>query len=83
MKLILLSLQEKRLLFPDEDLFVSPLSYEGYSYCRKDIRLNSKFSYVYICFLFYVYAESQGLVMAEYKCSSFRKKMRCTNARCH
>jgi hypothetical protein len=63
----------KRPLLPDEDLFVSPLSYEGYSYCRNDIRLNSKFSYLYICFLFYIYAESQGLVMADYKCSSFRK----------
>jgi hypothetical protein len=28
----------KRPLLPDEDLFVSPLSYEGYSYCRNDIR---------------------------------------------
>ena len=48
----------KRPLLPDEDLFVSPLSYEGYNYCRNDIRLNSKFSYLYI----YIYFTSMQKV---------------------
>ena len=38
-------LKQRRVSYPDEELFVSPLLYEGYSYCRNDVRWNSELCY--------------------------------------
>lgn len=34
--------KKKRTTLPDEELFISPLLFDGYSYCRNDVRWNSK-----------------------------------------